>query len=54
MLIIMFDIIEQGYKLPLHSTPLGINLSYNLSAKDHSKCVEREMGKLVEKDCITE
>lgn len=48
----MFDIIEQGYKL--HSTPLGINLPYNLSAKDHSKFVEREMGELVEKDCITE
>ncbi|XP_072166403.1 uncharacterized protein [Diadema setosum] len=50
----ILDIIENGYKLPLHTLPDSKELRNNRSALNHGMFVEEEIGRLLEKGCVTE
>ena len=50
----ILDIVENGYKLPLHTLPDSKELRNNRSARDHSDFVLEEIDKLLEKGCVSE
>ena len=50
----ILDIVEFGYKLPLHTLPDSKELRNNKSAIDHSMFVQEEIQRLLEKGCVSE
>lgn len=50
----VLDIIDNGYKIPFFTLPEMVDLPNNKSARAHREFVEAEIGKLMEKGCISE
>ena len=50
---VVLDIVQNGYKLPLHTIPDVTRLKNNKSALQNKEFVEEEIGKLLAKGCIT-
>ena len=50
----ILGIIENGYKLPLHTIPEEVELRNNRSALEHSEFVKGEIENVLRKRCVTE
>ncbi|XP_041453613.1 uncharacterized protein LOC121406809 [Lytechinus variegatus] len=50
----ILDVIQNGYKLPLHTLPDDRELTNNISARNHSNFVQEEIGNLLKRGCVSE
>ena len=48
----ILDVIENGYKIPLFTTPKPVELRNNRSALENGEFVDQEIEKLLNKSCI--
>ena len=48
----ILDVIQNGYKMPLFTTPKPVELSNNKSALENAEFVDQEIEKLLGKNCI--
>lgn len=50
----VLDIIKDGYRIPFYTLPESADITNNKSARDSRNFVEDEIGKLMNKGCISE